>query len=194
MKMNGNSGGHRPRPALLGLLGALLAMLGIAALAACGGSSTSTTASGNSSTSSAYQKALAYAQCVRAHGVPDYPDPNSRGQFIVPNGSGNTLPSVSPASLDAANKACHSLLPPSMAMPPKGRAPSSDQLKFSQCMRRHGEPSFPDPAAIGSLTLPPGMDAQSPQFQNAEKACQSLMPQNPGGQDPAGQNPGGSAP
>ena len=43
-------------------------------------------------------------------------------------------------------------------------------------MRSHGEPDFPDPASNGSFTLPSGMNAESPQFQNAEKDCQSLMP------------------
>ncbi len=67
--MNGNFGGQRPRPARLGWMGALLAILGIGALAACssggGGSPTRTSLSG---VSSAYTQALAYAQCMRAHG------------------------------------------------------------------------------------------------------------------------------
>src|ERR1700730_3758582 len=121
MQMNDKSGGHPPRPARWGWLGAMLAILGIVVLAACSSSGT-TNASGDSSTSTAYQKALAYAQCIRAHGVPDYPDPNSQGQFIVQNGS--ALSSVSAAGKAVANaaaKACQKLLPPSMALgPPSG--------------------------------------------------------------------------
>lgn len=178
-----DSGGHRPRPARFGWLGALLAILSIVALAACSSGGTST-ASADSSTSTAYQKALAYAQCIRAHGIPSYPDPNSQGQFIVQNGS--SLPNVSAAVANAAAKACQKLLPPTMAGPPSGSSgqgsDASSQLKFSQCMRSHGEPNFPDPASNGSITLPPGMNPQSPQFQNASKACQSLRPNNPGGE------------
>jgi hypothetical protein len=156
----------------------LLAILGIVALAACG--SAPATASGGSSTSSAYQKALAYAQCIRAHGVPNYPDPNSKGQFIAQNGS--SLPSVSPAVLQSSGKACQKLLPPSMAQgPPQGAKAASQGLKFSECMRSHGEPNFPDPGANGAFTLPKGANPQSSQFQNAVKACQSLMPMNPNG-------------
>lgn len=179
--MNDKSGGHRPRPARLGWLGAMLAIFGIVVLAACG-SSGATSASGDSSTSTAYQKALAYAQCIRAHGIPNYPDPNSQGQFVVQNGS--SLPSVSPAVANAAATACQKLLPPSMAQGPSKASPGSNNqaLKFSECMRSHGEPNFPDPAANGSFTLPSGMNAESPQFQNAEKACQSLRPNNPGGE------------
>jgi hypothetical protein len=185
MQMNDKSGGHRPRE-WLGWVGVMLAILGIVVLAACS-SSGSTNASGDSSTSTAYQKALAYAQCIRAHGVPDYPDPNSQGQFIIQNGS--ALSSVSAAGKAVANaaaRACQKLLPPSMALRPpsgsSGQGSGTSRLRFSECMRSHGEPNFPDPGANGSITLPPGMNAESPQFQNAERACQSLMPSNPGGE------------
>jgi hypothetical protein len=164
-----------------GWLGATLAVLGVIVLAACG-TSGSTNASGDSSPSTAYQKALAYAQCIRAHGVPDYPDPNSQGEFIIQNGS-SAPPSVSAAVENAATSACQKLLPPSMAQGPPQGAPGSNtqELRFSACMRSHGEPDFPDPAANGSYTLPSGMNAESPQFQNAAKACQSLRPSNSGG-------------
>ncbi len=66
----------------------------------------------------------------------------------------------------------------------QGSKATSQGLKFAACMRSHGEPDFPDPAANGSITLPSGMNAESPQFQKAEKDCQSLMPANPGGQAP----------
>lgn len=160
-------------------MGVLLVIVCIALLAACSGSGS--TASPGSSTSSAYQKALVYAQCIRAHGVPSYPDPNSQGQFIIQNGSSNPTSGVSTAVLNAATKACQKLLPPSMAKGPSGAQASPNQLKFSECMRSHGEPTFPDPASNGSITLPNGMNPQSPQFENAGKACQSLMPSNPGG-------------
>jgi hypothetical protein len=181
MQINEEPGGYTPRPARPAWLGAVLAVLGIVVLAACGGSGT-TGASADSSTSTAYQKALAYAQCIRAHGIPDYPDPNSQGQFIIQNGA-SAPPSVSPAVANAAATACRKLLPPSMAQGPSKASPGSNAqaLKFSECMRSHGEPTFPDPASNGSFTLPPGMNAESPQFQNAAKACQSLRPNPPGG-------------
>ena len=181
MPTNHESGGHHPRPQRRGWLGAILAVLGIVVLAACSSSGTNGT-SADSSTSTAYQKALAYAQCIRAHGVPDYPDPNSQGQFVIPNGA-SAPPSVSPAVASAANEACQKLLPPSMAGPQstQGARASSQELRWAECMRSHGEPDFPDPAANGSFTLPSGMDAESPQFQKAANACQSLRPSNPGG-------------
>jgi hypothetical protein len=165
-------------------MGVLLVMVCMALLAACSGSGS--TAGGGSSTSSAYQKALTYAQCIRAHGIPDFPDPNSQGEFIVQNGSSNPTSNVSTAVANAALKACKSLAPPSIADGPSGSpgggSATSSQLKFARCMRSHGEPNFPDPAANGQFTLPTGMNAESSQFQNAEKDCQSLMPNNPGGE------------
>jgi hypothetical protein len=62
-----------------------------------------------------------------------------------------------------------------------GQGSNNQALKFSECMRSHGEPTFPDPAANGSFNLPAGMNAESPQFQNAAKACQSLRPNPLGG-------------
>jgi len=157
---------------------------GVALLTACSGSSSSTGSATGQST--AYQKALKYAQCIRAHGIPNFPDPNSKGQFIVQNGSSNPTSNVSKAVAGTALKACRSLAPPSIAQGPSGPrgggSVTPNQLKFAQCMRSHGEPKFPDPASNGSITLPKGMNPESPQFQTAEKACQSLMPSNPGGQ------------
>jgi hypothetical protein len=179
MQMNGKSGEHRLRPARLGWLGAMLA---IVVLTACGSSTTS--ASTESSMSTAYHKALAYAQCIRAHGVPDYPDPNSQGQFIIQNGSSD-FPTESPAIANAAGKACRSLIPPSLAQGPSSGSTgqgsgTANALKFSECMRSHGVPNFPDPASNGQFTLPPGMNTQSAQFQKASKACAYL--DNPGGE------------
>ena len=48
-------------------------------------------------------------------------------------------------------------------------------LAFVQCMRTHGEPSFPDPASNGTVT-----DSQaklgSPQLREAVSACHRLLP------------------
>jgi hypothetical protein len=54
-----------------------------------------------------------------------------------------------------------------------------DAIKFSKCMRSHGVKNYPDPSgptnsvSIGSNS---GIDPNSPTFQNAQKACQSLLP------------------
>jgi hypothetical protein len=180
MQMNDKSGGHRPRPTRLGWMGALLAILGIVALTACSSNSSgSATGTSTSGVSTAYTQALAYAQCMRAHGVPTYPDPNSKGQFYIANGASDPTANVSTTVLNAAAQACQKLLPATMVKPPNGQGSTSDQtaqLKWAVCMRSHGEPNFPDPASNGSFTLPSGMNAESPQFQAALKACPRPAP------------------
>ena len=177
--MNDKFGGHRPRPAWLGWIGVPVAILGIVALAACSSSSSSPPGASSSAASSAYTKALAYAQCMRAHGVPSYPDPNSKGQFFIANGASDPTANVSTTVLNAAAQACQKLLPATMVKPPNGQGSTSNQtaeLNWAACMRSHGEPNFPDPASNGSFTLPPGMNAESPQFQAALKACPRPAP------------------
>ena len=178
--MNDKFGGHRPRPAPLGWMGALLAILGMVALAACSSNSSgSATGTSSSGVSSAYTQALAYAQCMRAHGIPSYPDPNSKGQFYIANGASDPTANVSTTILNAAAQACQKLLPATMVKPPNGQGSTSGQaaeLRWAACMRSHGEPNFPDPASDGSFTLPAGMNTESSQFQAALKACPRPAP------------------
>jgi hypothetical protein len=49
------------------------------------------------------RKLADYANCVRAHGVPDFPDPNAAGGFDV---TGTSLAHGGTAKLNAADQAC----------------------------------------------------------------------------------------
>jgi hypothetical protein len=117
---------------------------------------------------------------MRAHGVADFPDPNSKGQLTINNTGGPGSSDLDPnnAQFQAAHKACKSLLPaPGPAQQASRRA---DALKFAKCMRDHGITDFPDPNASGGLEIkgtPSGdLDPSSPQFQSAQKACKHLLP------------------
>jgi hypothetical protein len=59
---------------------------------------------------------------------------------------------------------------------------------FSACMRKNGEPNFPDPNAQGQLSFGSanGIDPGSAQFRLAQQACQKLLP-NGGSPTPAQQ-------
>jgi hypothetical protein len=52
-------------------------------------------------------QSLKYSRCMRAHGISDFPDPNSQGGFegAVPKGSSSDLDPHNPR-FQAANKAC----------------------------------------------------------------------------------------
>ena len=87
---------------------------------------------------------LKFAQCMRSHGVVDFPDPSSNGTISF----GGTV-SQSP-QYPAADEACRNLLPnggvPTAAQQAQGIA---QLLKFSVCMRAHGISDFPDPTSNG---------------------------------------------
>lgn len=149
----------------------VVGLVAVTLVAACGGSgSGSGAAQSTASTSraSAQQDLLRFAQCVRSHGVPDFPDPDSQGGFEPSQISGVE---DSP-QLKTASAACKDDLPAGVSAPTP--AVEASLLKFAQCMRSHGEPDFPDP---GSTTTPPAsaIDPTSPQFQRATKDCRSLL-------------------
>jgi len=166
-----------------------LIIAGLAGLAlfagACGGSPAGSTTPGGStpaaqdpSSPGAQAGAAAFAQCVRAHGVPDFPDPQN-GHFLI-SGSDQSNP-----HFQTAVQACQHLLGPGGATNGgSGGSNNSQLLAFAHCMQTHGVPQFPDPTAGGGIGLPPGVDPNSPQFQKAWQECQSQLPGNLQGQQP----------
>jgi hypothetical protein len=139
---------------------------------AAGASSTS----GSSSTaagSSTYQKGVAYAQCMRQHGVPNFPDPLPNGGFeLGPDVTGGIHGQVSP-QYQAAENACASLSPVGVLSPQKQQHALHQLLKLSACMRSHGYKNFPDPTygSQGIVLHVVGFDRNSPRFQNAWQTC-----------------------
>jgi len=153
------------------------------------GGTTSTTA-GSSSGGNAHET---FSQCMRAHGISDFPDPGPGGAISITKNTGDLNPS-SPAFL-AARQACQSYVSSGAT----GGAPDAqvqgDLLRFAQCMRAHGISDFPDPNSSGGIALPGGMgdlNRNSPLYQAASRACQSILPGGGPGGGPSGG--GGSAP
>jgi hypothetical protein len=148
------------------------------------GSSKSAGGRSSSATGSKKASALAYSKCMRAHGVADFPDPNSKGQLTINNTGGPGSSDLDPnnAQFQAAHEACKSLGPRGTPGQQLGRR--ADALKFAKCMRDHGIPDFPDPNNSGGIEIKgsPGgggdLDPTSPQFQSAQKACKHLLPGN----------------
>ncbi len=167
-------GRHRPLAMLLAP--ALAALVGLSLLvSACGGSSgshvaqlsTSTTRSSTPRRGSTHDQALAYARCLRSHGVPLWPDPESGGSFdkskLTPGRLG-----VASSQIGTAQKACRSLVPTySAAQQPHVLALA---LRFSRCMRAHGATSFPDPESNGAIVIPHAME-NSPAYLAALRLC-----------------------
>jgi hypothetical protein len=162
----------------------------IASVATTTSSSSANNANGSGSLPSQtqlQQDALKYARCMRANGVPDFPDPNAGGGFLFRAGGG-----VDPSSpaFQAARAKCGKLLP-SGPTPGSTTHPSAQWLahmvNVAQCMRRHGIAEFPDPTTTvpslqgfvgvisdiegAILVFPATLDTQSPAFTRAATVC-----------------------
>jgi hypothetical protein len=163
------------------LFAASAALGAAAALAACGSSSPTRSTAATGSGANAASSALAFSKCMRANGVPNFPDLGSNGTLLLGNGNGQTV-SVNGVSVDApAYRAARTRCQRYMLTHTAASASQQAQqiaagLKFARCMRSHGVPSFPDPKVISSsggnqqVELP-GVNTQSPAFQAAAKAC-----------------------
>lgn len=120
------------------------------------------------SSGSAEAQALAYAKCMRSHGVPDFPDPTVKNGSVGFDFSASTVNQNS-AAYSSARQACQSLRGGGTANP--GSANYAAELKFSKCMRSHGVPDFPDPNKRGGFSGTSSMNPSSPTFQNAQSLC-----------------------
>ena len=159
------------------LAAAVTAIAGLAV--ACGGNGNSPALSGTAN----YQKALAYAQCMRAHGEPSYPDPTSNGGFIIDGRKDH----LNGQLMQSANETCQHLLPKTPPMTAaQQKQVTAQALKYVACMRTHGIPDMPDPVVNASGVEmrmggpagqgpPPG----SPVLKSAMQACQRLAPGGP---------------
>jgi hypothetical protein len=146
-----------------------------------GGAQSSATIAGGAN----QQQMVAFSKCMRTHGEPDFPEP-VEGRLVI-HGSPNSGLDPGSAQFQSAMRSCQSMAPRGgPASPAQSAEFQAKALKFSACMRTHGVPGFPDPVISGNgirLTLnkASGIDPRSPQFQAAQRACQSLMPLPPGG-------------
>jgi hypothetical protein len=125
----------------------LLAALALVALISpgCGSNSPSetgtagSTGTGGNKSATDQDKAVKFAECIREHGVSDFPDPNAKGEFVYGV-------SVSPAVWTKAVDACKELQPPGSLSGKRSSKQQSAALRFAQCIRENGVKDFPDPA------------------------------------------------
>jgi hypothetical protein len=130
----------------------------------------SSSASVSPSASSSGSGGLAFAACMRSHGVPNFPDPSSNGGTVITPSMG--INTRSPQFISARNTCARLIGGGTSASSPQNLA---QELKYSKCMRAHGVPNFPDPSSNGAITgSSKGINPQSPTFQNAQRTCQKL--------------------
>ncbi|WP_433243823.1 hypothetical protein [Actinomadura nitritigenes] len=130
-----------PRSACAGLALALL-------LTGCGGHGPQAKPTPRSSAGPG-ASLLRLAQCARAHGLPNFPDPvqNPDGTWTFPSTAGGQRLPAACASLKA--QAPHGAQPT-----PVSSADLAKLRQFAACLRRSGIPDWPDPDTDGSFTLP----------------------------------------
>lgn len=171
-------------------------------LAACGGGDggddvasledqTTTTAAGGETTTTVDETAaleadlLAFSQCMRDNGVPDFPDPS-----IDADGNPSFFDEGAPPAdladeetLQAAVEACEEFIEDIvLSFLPEDTSELEDQLlEFSQCMRDQGL-DFPDPDFSNGLFGPDGQgpfgdafDPEDPEFSEAADACSFIF-------------------
>jgi hypothetical protein len=165
------------------------AALALIVVAGCGGGGntsgvahvSTTTAS---TTTPGANRLVGFSQCMRANGVPSFPDP----QHYTGGNAKLTIHVYQSSSphFDAAMSACNHLLPSgpggSQQTAAQLRAQLADELSFAKCMRSHGVAHFPDPTAQGQLSVQmveaQGIDVHSPTVLRVVQAC---LPASHGG-------------
>ena len=182
---------------------ALATLISGAVVAGCGGGATSTTAAtvaaaatpASATTSASHTRTsrsadygsgpLAFSKCMRANGVPNFPDPSAGGGFHVTG-----VDPRSPA-FEAAQTACRKYMAPLRGSGgPKAYEQTLLKLRrIAVCMRAHGISEFPDPAStaptvspnsgVGVITdydgaflaFPSTLNMEAPAYRRALTAC-----------------------
>jgi hypothetical protein len=202
--MNINNGRElEPRPpwrrrarvaAVMTVVAAAAALLAVA----CGGGPSSGGASRSSSAggSAISAPAVRYTSCMRSHGVPAYPDPNSAGQLPKITPANEAQLGVSDSRFQTAQTDCQALWPYQGPTQAQARQELTDGLTFARCMRSHGVTNWPDPSTdpdsgrVEFVIHPSqvGFNPQSPSPQILAKAraCERglpayMLPQSPNG-------------
>lgn len=120
---------------------------------------------------------VAFAQCMRAHGVPNFPNPS--GNQLNLSGVNQNTPRFQQAAAICGR-------PAGAAGPAAQEAQGvAKALAFARCMRAHRVPNYPDPTVNNTgngssitthLSSGSGVDPKSPVFQAAVRTCRSRLP------------------
>jgi hypothetical protein len=161
--------------------------------AACsgGGSPSAGSSRGSANNGSANSRLVAYSQCMRSHGLPNFPDPAGG---VPPKVTAQEL-GVSSSRLQVVQGACQHLLPATggsltasslqqcylAGVCPQALVQQalSAGREFAQCMRSHGAPDWPDPTLdsqgrpLFNINVP---RPPPPQISTAGDECTRLDP------------------
>ena len=151
-----------------------IAVLGGALTAGCG--STGPLSGTVTNAPSGPNSALRFSQCMRANGVPSFPDPG-------PSRYARSAINLRSPAVQSAINACTRYLPPSGHPPTVPASARHQELLLANCMRANGVPNFPDPDNNGDIQFPVTSSIpHSPAFQRAQNGpCKKYGSGGPGG-------------
>jgi hypothetical protein len=123
-----------------------LAALAIVALicAACSNAAAETRSASNTN-AAAREGAVKFAQCMRANGVREFPDPDASGTLTIDAIANRSSLDTSSAAFKQAIAACRDLQPPGFTGGKRSPEQQKAALEFAQCIRDNGVKDFPDP-------------------------------------------------
>ena len=145
------TGTHAGRPGVIPTmaLGTAAALVAVSACGATGRGGSPAMQAGTHGSEAAVLRE--FVDCVRAHGVPDFPDGSIDSHGVV------SFPDSAPRVPDSAVNACqvfYNRLPPQpTGSPPVPQQLFQELLSFARCMRSHGVPDWPDPSPNGIFFL-----------------------------------------
>jgi hypothetical protein len=119
----------------------------------------------------AEKDAVSFADCMRSHGVPNFPDSPYEQKHLL------SASSAQAPAVQSALAACSHLLAHGgqSQSPAPSQAQAGEGLAFARCLRGHGFPRFPDPTSTGQLThqmlAAAGIDLHQPAVVQAADAC-----------------------
>jgi hypothetical protein len=167
------------KPARALLTVALLPLACAMPLAACGSSGK------NRTTASRADPLLAVSECMRDHGVTNYPDPSSAGINIKGTGINPNSP-----AFKSAQAICSKQMPSGAIQTHAREQQIKQATETAECMRNRGVTGFPDPIVTSKPTtfspseyssvqynngiliaVPKSINEQSPAYEAAAKAC-----------------------
>jgi hypothetical protein len=159
---------------------------------ACGTSGTTAIRQAATGTNASNPQAVAASQCMRAHGIRNFPDPvkgpGGVGLSVAASPGSQTITvagiAFSGPAFTAAAKACK-FGPGNQGRPSLSAAQRRGMLKNAECMRTHGVPNFPDPTfgprggVKGAASF--GINVNAPAFVRANQECNHVGVPLPGG-------------
>jgi hypothetical protein len=115
-------------------LAALISLISVG----CGSNTAPQTDAGSTKKATDQATLVKFAECIRGHGVPHFPDANAKGEFVFGI-------DVTQAVWAKAVDACKDLQPPGTLSAKRTPEEQTAGLRFAQCVRENGVKDFPDP-------------------------------------------------